>query len=129
MELLLGHSLGVSDSYAKFTEEQMLEDYLKTIDFLTIDQNAVLVSKSIKKQSEYMGRKMKEMEERHELDIKKLHEEHTSQLDWISKEALANARGVLSLDKELKEQEKTIQELKNIISSLTNASITSNNLK
>lgn len=129
VELLLGHSLGVSDSYAKFTEEQMLEDYLKTIDFLTIDQNAVLVSKSIKKQSEYMGRKMKEMEERHELDIKKLHEEHTSQLDWISKEALANARGVLSLDKELKEQEKTIQELKNIISSLTNASITSNNLK
>ncbi|MDF0681961.1 MAG: tyrosine-type recombinase/integrase [Candidatus Nitrosocosmicus sp.] len=45
IELLMGHSLGISDSYAKFTEEQMLEDYLKMIDFLTVDQNAVLVSR------------------------------------------------------------------------------------
>lgn len=127
IELLMGHSLGVSDSYAKFTEEQMLEDYLKTIDFLTIDQNIVLVSKSLQKQSEYMERKMKELEERHELEIKKIHEEHSSDLDWISKEALANARGVIRLDKELKEQEKTIQELKNTISSLSNTSFTSDN--
>lgn len=127
IELLMGHSLGVSDSYAKFTEEQMLEDYLRTIDYLTVDQNAVLVSKSIKKQGEYMERKIKEMEQRHDQELKKLHEQHSSQLDWISKEALANARGVIRLDKELKEQEKTIQELKNTISSLSNSSVVSKN--
>lgn len=117
IEMLMGHSLGVSDSYAKFTEDQMLEDYLKIIDFLTIDQNLVLVSNGLQKQAEYMEKKMEEMEERHELEIKKIREENSSQLEWISKEALINARGVIQLDKEMKEHEKTIQELKNFISS------------
>jgi integrase len=121
VELLMGHSLGVSDSYAKFTEEQILEDYLKVVDFLTVDQNLVLISSGLQKQAEHVERKMKEMEERHELEIKKILKHNSSQLEWIAKEALANARGVIQLDKELKEQEKTIQELKNFISSLSNA--------
>jgi integrase len=125
IEMLMGHSLGVSDSYAKFTEDQMLEDYLKIIDFLTIDQNLVLVSNGLHKQAEYMERKMKEMEERHQLELKKIQEENTSHNEWIFKEALANARGVIRLDKELKEQEKIIQELKNTILSLARSSITS----
>jgi integrase len=120
VELLMGHSLGVSDSYAKFTEEQMLQDYLKIIDFLTIDQNLVLVTSGLQKQAQHMERKMKEMEERHEHEIRKMQEQNSSQLEWISKEALANARGVIQLDKEVKEQEKTIQELKTFISSLSN---------
>lgn len=126
VELLMGHSLGVSDSYAKFTEEQMLEDYLKIIDFLTVDQNLVLVTSGLQKQAQHMERKMKEMEERHELEIKKMQEQNSSQLEWIAKEALSNARGVIQLDKEMKEQEKTIQELKNFISSLSTTSIRSN---
>ncbi|MDF0681960.1 MAG: hypothetical protein P0116_13460 [Candidatus Nitrosocosmicus sp.] len=69
-----------------------------------------------------MERKINEMEERHELELKKIQEEHSSQLDWISKEALANARGVIQLDKELKQQDKTMQELKKVISSLTEIS-------
>jgi integrase len=127
IEMLMGHSLGVSDSYAKFTEDQLLEDYLKIIDFLTIDQNLVLVSNGLHKQAEYMERKMKEMEERHRLELKKIHEENTSHHEWIFKEALANARGVIRLDKEIKEHEKTIQELKNIISSLSKAQIICDN--
>jgi integrase len=127
IEVLMGHSLGVSDSYVKFTEQQMLEDYLKIIDFLTIDQNLVLVSNGLQKQAEYMERKMREIEEKHELELKKIHEEHTSNYEWIFKEALANARGVIRLDKELKEQEMTIQELKNTIVSLSKSSVKSDN--
>lgn len=119
IEMLMGHSLGVSDSYAKFTEDQMLEDYLKIIDFLTIDQNLVLVSNGLQKQAEYMEKKMEEMEDRHKLELKKIQEEATAHHEWIFKEALNNARGVIRLDKELKEQDKTIQELKNIIVSLS----------
>jgi hypothetical protein len=39
-ELLLGHSLGLGDSYLRFTEEEILQEYLKAIDNLTInDEN------------------------------------------------------------------------------------------
>ncbi len=39
-ELLLGHSLGLGDSYLRFTEEEILQEYIKTIDNLTInDEN------------------------------------------------------------------------------------------
>ena len=32
----MGHSTGISDSYYRATETELLEDYLKAIDFLTI---------------------------------------------------------------------------------------------
>jgi hypothetical protein len=37
VEVLVGHSTGIYDSYYKATENELLEDYLKAIDFLTID--------------------------------------------------------------------------------------------
>ena len=49
IEMLMGHSLGVTDSYARFTEEEMLEDYLLGIDNLTVNQNLVMISKNFKK--------------------------------------------------------------------------------
>jgi hypothetical protein len=47
IELLLGHNIGVSGSYYKPTEKEVLQDYLKAVDFLTIsDENKL--SKKIK---------------------------------------------------------------------------------
>ena len=37
IEVLMGHSTGISDSYYRATENELLEDYLKAVDFLTID--------------------------------------------------------------------------------------------
>ena len=37
IEKLMGHSIGISGSYYRATENELLEDYLKAIDFLTID--------------------------------------------------------------------------------------------
>jgi hypothetical protein len=37
VEVLMGHSTGISDSYYRATENELLEDYLKAVDFLTID--------------------------------------------------------------------------------------------
>jgi len=43
-ELLLGHSLGLGDSYLRFAEEEILQEYLKTIDNLTIiDENRLKI--------------------------------------------------------------------------------------
>jgi hypothetical protein len=36
IEILMGHSTGISDPYHRATEDELLEDYLKAVDFLTI---------------------------------------------------------------------------------------------
>lgn len=37
IEILMGHSVGISDSYYRATENELLEDYLKSVDFLTLN--------------------------------------------------------------------------------------------
>jgi hypothetical protein len=43
IEILMGHSTGISDSYYRATEAELLEDYLKAIDFLTISNENKLI--------------------------------------------------------------------------------------
>jgi hypothetical protein len=38
IEKLLSHSIGISDSYYRATEHELLDDYLKAMDSLTIDE-------------------------------------------------------------------------------------------
>jgi hypothetical protein len=38
IEKLLSHSVGISDSYYRATEQELLDDYLKAMDSLTIDE-------------------------------------------------------------------------------------------
>lgn len=38
VEILLSHSTGISDSYFRPTERELLEEYLKAADFLTIEE-------------------------------------------------------------------------------------------
>jgi hypothetical protein len=45
IEKLMGHSVGISDSYYRATESELLEDYLKAIDFLTINEENMLRKK------------------------------------------------------------------------------------
>ena len=80
IELLMGHSLGVSDSYIRFSEEQMLEDYLQIVDYLTVNQTIVLINKSLKKQEETIHKSLKEMEERHRKEITALHEKYENDI-------------------------------------------------
>ena len=42
IELLMGHSIGISDSYYRISESDLLEDYLKAIDFLTMGETDIL---------------------------------------------------------------------------------------
>jgi len=86
IELLMGHSLGVTDSYIRFSEEQMLEDYLQGIEYLTVNQNVVLINKSIKQQSEYMQQSLKEMEEKYKKDIGVLDEKYRDHLNKVNQD-------------------------------------------
>jgi hypothetical protein len=48
IEVLMGHSIGISDSYYKITEDELLREYLKASDFLVISNVNQLQTKSEK---------------------------------------------------------------------------------
>jgi integrase len=57
-ELLMGHSVGISDSYYRPTEKDLLEEYLKAVDALTISNE-----NRLKMQVEVLAASTKETEE------------------------------------------------------------------
>ena len=60
VEITMGHDIGVSASYYKSTEREVLEDYLKAVDLLTINSDKVILQKQVlelkekSKDSEYI---------------------------------------------------------------------------
>ena len=47
IEMLLGHDVGLANSYYKPIEKELLEKYLKTIDLLTINSESIVLNKKI----------------------------------------------------------------------------------
>jgi hypothetical protein len=45
IENLMGHSTGISDAYYRPTENDLLEDYLKCVDAITINDEKTLLTK------------------------------------------------------------------------------------
>jgi hypothetical protein len=60
VEKLMNHSCGISDNYYRITEAELLEDYLKAIDLLTINTDKLILEKQVlelkekSKDSEYI---------------------------------------------------------------------------
>ena len=52
VELLLNHDLGVSQSYYKPHEKDILEDYLKAVDLLTVNSDDITLKKQLQKVEE-----------------------------------------------------------------------------
>ena len=52
VELTMGHSIGVSASYYKPREHEVLEDYLKATDLLTINSDSKLLQKQVEELKE-----------------------------------------------------------------------------
>jgi hypothetical protein len=86
IEILMGHSIGISDSYYRVTEDEILNDYLKAVDHLAIDNEH-----SLRKEIDLMTEKSKidydrlriEPEER-EQEIRSLQQKDFSYSDTIS---------------------------------------------
>jgi hypothetical protein len=45
VEILMGHNVGISDSYYRPTEQSLREDYLKAVDKLTISNTQAMIKK------------------------------------------------------------------------------------
>ena len=78
IELTMGHDIGISASYYKPTEREVLEDYLKAVDLLTINSDKVILQKQVlelrekSKDNEYIiNAKLQEKENQIEALIKK----------------------------------------------------------
>lgn len=87
----------ISNTYAKFTEEQLLEDYLKIADCLTINQNLYLYLKISKnKLNKYKNLFMK-WRKKHKNDLEQIKEKHTSEIKWLAKEKLEIACSIIKM--------------------------------
>lgn len=88
VEITMGHNIGVSGSYYKPTEKEVLEDYLKAVELVTINNNQKILEKQINE--------LKENSKDNEYIIKaKLHEkdEQIQELknnDQVKEDALAH---------------------------------------
>jgi hypothetical protein len=63
IEILMGHSIGISDSYYRTTEQEILLDYLKAVDYLSIlEENKLRVeNQKIKESNESLEKEKEEL--------------------------------------------------------------------
>lgn len=99
IEILMGHSVGISDSYYRATEKELLADYLKAIKFLTVgkeqeytDKIESLITEHSNKESEIGDQLVHK-----ELEINKLSDRNISNTDAIA----ALAEQVMDLMEEI----------------------------
>jgi integrase len=78
-EGLLNHTLGISDSYYRPTEKEILEDYLKGVKYLTINES---IGDTTEK--EFKDERIKSLEEKHKQDITNLMEYVESKFQKLS---------------------------------------------
>jgi hypothetical protein len=78
VEILMGHDIGVSKSYYKPTEREVLQDYLNAVPLLTINTDKLILQKQVEelteksKDNEYIIRgKLEENDKQIEALIKK----------------------------------------------------------
>jgi hypothetical protein len=52
VEVLMGHDIGVSESYWRPTEQELLQDYLKAVPLLSINGNSMVLEMQIEQLTE-----------------------------------------------------------------------------
>ena len=87
IEKLMGHSIGISDSYYRVTEDELLEDYLKAVPVLTIGNEY-----RIQNDMERMVQQSKDSVTNIELQLHEKEKAITMLIenDFVNKEAIAS---------------------------------------
>jgi hypothetical protein len=105
VEVTMGHDIGISASYYKPTEREVLEDYLKAVEMLTINDDNIVLQKQVaeltekSKDNEYIIKaKMQEKDE----EIKSMKEQMLS-MQESHKEIMALLKDPAKLLEVLKE--------------------------
>jgi hypothetical protein len=103
IEVLMGHSTGISDSYYRATENELLEDYLKAVDFLTIDDKYA------------MAKQFFEMKESKNLDVSRLNQvlhEKYGEIDELQKSDATKDDAIAALSDKLQSLIEEVENLK-----------------
>jgi hypothetical protein len=103
VEITLGHDIGLSGSYYKPTEKEVLEDYLKAVDLLTINNNQKVLEKQITE--------LKENSKDNEYIIKAKLQEKDEQIQELKKNDKVKEDALASLSDQLLFLTERIQEI------------------
>jgi hypothetical protein len=104
VELTMGHSIGISASYYKPTEKEVLEDYLRAVDLLTINGNTIVLQ-----------RKVTELEEKSkdsDYIIKGKLEEKEKEIQQLTQRESVNTDAIATLSDQVTKLVVEVQELK-----------------
>jgi hypothetical protein len=105
IEKLMNHSVGISDSYYRATENEILEDYLKAIDFLTINDDKLTLQKQVTE--------LTEKNEQENYIIKGKLSEKEKEIQLFSQRDSVNTDAIASLSDQLTKVMQEIEMLKN----------------
>jgi hypothetical protein len=98
IEKLLSHSIGISNSYYRPTENELLTDYLKVVDFLSLDKEHALQKqlndyKEKDKEENYIIKgKLQERDE----TIQRIQDQHESEIQSLKEEMETRFQQLLS---------------------------------
>ncbi|MGA9845002.1 MAG: hypothetical protein WBQ25_22080 [Nitrososphaeraceae archaeon] len=103
IEKLMGHSVGISDSYYRATEKELLDDYLKAVPVLTIGSEHRLQSQI---------KKIEEETRNNETNIKSQLYEKEQTISTLSEGNSLNIDAIAALSDQLMKLTKEIEMLK-----------------
>jgi hypothetical protein len=98
VEILMGHDIGLADSYYKPSEQELLEDYIKSVDLLTIHNDKSKLEKQVKE--------LKEKSKDNEYIIKAKLQEKDEQIKTIT-EQFSQMQSLTSSLSSMNENEKS----------------------
>jgi guanylate kinase len=101
VEITMGHNIGISASYYRPTEREVLEDYLKAVDLLTIHDDKVKLEKKIQELKERTEDSKKVIDSR-------LEQKDSEILEW-KKKYLKDVKGLIQQMDSMKEFQKETQ--------------------
>jgi hypothetical protein len=111
VEITMGHNIGISASYYRPTEQEVLEDYLKAVDSLTVDGDKVMLQKQaekLKEKSENNDILIRAKLSSREKEIELLHQKDSMNMDAIS--ALSDRLTKITQEMELLKKGRYIKE-------------------
>ena len=103
VEKLLSHSIGISNSYYRPTENDLLEDYLKVVNSLSIDKE---------KQLQHQISQFKELRNQDHLNIKLKLQEKDEELVNLRQQEMMNKDAIISLSDQVNFLIKEISNMK-----------------
>lgn len=115
VEYIIGHSLGLSQSYYRPTEHELLTDYLKAVPYLSINDDNAIDIKSLKEEQEILTKKA-EVKDRELQEIRERQKGYEQQIqsvgDVLDRRISALQDIIAEKDETIKERQRMLKEHK-----------------